>query len=210
MKVLFSAPLLAAALLCITLPVAAQTPSAAPAGAADAAAITASQGVTPPAGYVIGPDDVIEVVFWKDEASSSKDVPVRPDGKVSLTLLNEMHAAGLTPEQFRLEVTKAAEKYLTDPVVSVNIKAINSRRVYISGMIAKPGAYPLGQPITVMQLISLAGGLQEYADDKKILIVRTGKDGKSTPFRFNHRDFLKGKNLDQDIELLPGDRVVVP
>jgi polysaccharide export outer membrane protein len=170
----------------------------------------AGPSLTPPPGYVIGPDDIMDVIFYKDEASSSKDVPVRPDGKVSLTLLNEMDAAGKTPEEFRLEVTKAAAKYITDPVVSVNIKQINSRRAYISGQIAKSGAYPLGQPLTVSQLIAMAGGLQEYADEKKIIIVRTGKDGKPTHFRFNYKDFTKGKNLEQDIELMPGDRIIVP
>jgi polysaccharide export outer membrane protein len=210
-----TAALVRAAALTITIASPAWAQSAAgpvPANTAPTAATAAAtaQPLTPPAGYVIGPDDVIEVIFYKDEQSSSKDVPVRPDGKVSLTLLNEMHAAGLTPEQFRLEVTKAAAKYITDPVVSVNIKQINSRRVYISGMIAKPGAYPLGQPLTISQLIATAGGVHEYADKKKIIIVRTGADGNPTSFRFNWDDFEKGKNLKQDIELKPGDRIVVP
>lgn len=203
LSLVFSAALLGAAL-----PASAQATNAdASAPPPEASAVT---GVAQPPGYVIGPDDVIEVIFWKDEQSSSKDVPVRPDGKVSLTLLNEMQAAGLTPEQFRQAVTKAATKYITDPVVSVNIKAINSRRVFITGMVAKPSAYALGQPTTVLQLISMAGGLQEYANKKNITIIRTGKDGETTAYRFNYEDFRKGRNLEQDILLVPGDRVIVP
>jgi polysaccharide export outer membrane protein len=184
------------------------SPVQAPATAATPAAGTsAASGVTPPPGYVIGPDDVLDVNIREDKDSSSKDVPVGPDGKVHLTLLNELQAAGLTPEQFRVEVVKAATKYFTDPTVSISVKQINSRRVYISGNIAKAGAYPLGQPITVFQLISMAGGLQEYAKGKAIIIVRDGKD---TPFHFNYDEFQKGKNLKQDIQLMPGDRVIVP
>ena len=198
---------LTAALVALSMPALAQTTPRPAQTQPGATAAPAAAGITPPPGYVIGPDDVIEVIFWKDEQSSSKDVPVRPDGKVSLTLLNEMQAAGKTPEQFRLDVTKAAEKYLTDPVVSVNIKQINSRRVYITGMVAKPAAYGLGQPMTVLQLISLAGGLQEYAKSKEITIIRNGV---ATPFRFNYEDVRKGKNLKQNIELQPGDQVIVP
>ena len=198
--------------LLVALPAYAQTgaPSGAPPAAPAAAAQPATSGVTPPPGYVIGPDDVLDVIFWKDEQSSSKDVPVRPDGKVSLTVLNEMHAAGLTPEQFRAEVIKEAGKYFTDPTVSVNIKAINSRRVYITGQVTKPNAYALGQPLTVSQLIAMAGGLQEYTKGKGILIVRTNADGNTTSFKFNYDEFRRAKNLKQDIQLMPGDRIIVP
>jgi polysaccharide export outer membrane protein len=116
----------------------------------------------------------------------------------------------LTPEQFRAEVEKAALKFFPDPFVSVSVKQINSRRVYISGNVMKSAAYPLGQPVTVMQLIAMAGGLQEYAKAKEILIVRTLADGTEKSFKFNYDEFRKGKNLKQDIQLMPGDRVIVP
>ena len=212
--VIVSAVLLTASPLCAQTGARPISPAGAPAAAAApqaAAANTPGAGaVTPPAGYVIGPDDVLDVMFRDDEKSSSKDVPVRPDGKVSLNLLNELQAAGLTPEQFRAEVEKAAMKFFPDPVVSVSVKQINSRRVYISGNVMKSAAYPLGQPVTVMQLIAMAGGLQEYAKAKEILIVRTLPDGTEKSFKFNYDEFRKGKNLKQDIQLMPGDRVIVP
>ena len=162
---------------------------------------------TPP-GYVIGPDDVLTIVFWR-EKDLSGDVAVRPDGRISLPLINEITAAGLTPEQLRVALTKAADQYVEEPTVTVIVKAINSRKVFITGQVAKPAPYPLIGPTTVLQLITIAGGLMEYADSENIGVVRT-VDGKSTRLRFNYKDVIKGKNLAQNIELRPGDQVVVP
>jgi polysaccharide export outer membrane protein len=161
-----------------------------------------------PADYVIGPDDLITVMFWRDKDMSA-DVVVRPDGNITLPLLNDVAAGGLTPEQLRAAVQTEAAKYLSDPLVNVTIKQINSRKVFVTGMIARPGAYPLSGPTTVLQFLSMAGGLSELADDKKIVIMRT-EDGKQRALKFNYRDVSRGKNLQQNILLKPGDTVIVP
>ncbi len=115
---------------------------------------------------------MLTVVFWRDKDMSS-DVAVRPDGKISLPLLNEVQASGLTPEQLRVQVTEAASKFVEDPTVSIVVKEIHSRKVFITGMVNKPGTYPLSGPTTVVQLIAMAGGVLEYADSKHITILRT-------------------------------------
>ena len=161
-----------------------------------------------PADYVIGADDVLTIVFWR-EKDISGDVPVRPDGRISLPLLNDVEAAGLTPEQLRVRLTGLADKFISEPTVTVMVKQINSRRVYITGEIAKPGPYQLGGPTKVLQLITIAGGVREYADEKNISIIRT-VNGKETRLRFNYDEVKKGKNLDQNVLLKPGDQVIVP
>jgi polysaccharide export outer membrane protein len=165
-------------------------------------------GVAAPADFVIGPNDVLTIVFWRDKDMSS-DVSVRPDGKISLPLLNDVQAAGLTPEQLRVQITTAAAKLVEDPTVSVVVKEINSRRVFITGQVAKPGTYALSGPTTVLQLIAMAGGVLEYADSKNIAIMRT-ENGKPSSFQFNYKDVTKRKNLKQNIELKPGDTIIVP
>jgi polysaccharide export outer membrane protein len=161
-----------------------------------------------PPDYVIGPEDVVSVLFWRDKEMSG-DYVVRPDGQITLPLLSDVRAAGLTPEQLRAELTKAAAKYLEDPNVTVGIKVINSRKVHITGMVGKAGSYPLTGPTTVLQLIAMAGGLQEFANGKKILIVRQ-ENGQQVAYKFNYNDVRQGKNLQQNIALKPGDIVVVP
>jgi polysaccharide export outer membrane protein len=165
-------------------------------------------GVVPPPGYVIGSEDVLTVVFWR-EKDLSGDVIVRPDGKISLPLINELDAAGLTPEQLRARVTEAAGKFVQDPTVSIVVKAINSRKVFITGQVSKSGQFPLAGPTTVMQLIAMAGGLQEYADPEHIVILRE-EAGKQVGIPFNYKEVLNRKKLTQNIELKAGDTVVVP
>jgi polysaccharide export outer membrane protein len=165
-------------------------------------------GVVPPPGYVIGPEDVLSVVFWR-EKDMSTDAAVRPDGMITVPLLNDIHATGLTPDQLRERIQTAAAKFVEDPTVTIVVKAINSRKVFITGLVAKAGQYPLTGPTSVMQLIAMAGGLQEYADSKKILIMRT-EGGEQVAKPFNYQDVLNRKNLKQNIELLPGDTVIVP
>ena len=165
-------------------------------------------GVAAPPDYLIGADDVLQIIFWR-EKDMSVEAAVRPDGKISLPLINEIQAAGLTPEQLRANITQAAPKFSEDPTVAVVIKIINSRKVFITGQINKPGPYPLMQPLTVLQLITTAGGVLEFADAENIGIVRT-VNGKPTRFRFNYKEVSKGKKLEQNIELKPGDQVIVP
>ncbi len=165
-------------------------------------------GITPPADYVIGPDDLLTVVFWRDKDMST-DVTVRPDGQITLQLLNDIQASGLTPEQLRQRVMKAAAKFMEDPNVTVTVKTINSRKVFVTGAVSKPGSYPLMGPTTVMQLLAMAGGIQEFADSKNITILRT-ENGRQLALRFNYNDVAKRKTLQQNIELKPGDTIIVP
>jgi polysaccharide export outer membrane protein len=165
-------------------------------------------GVALPAGYVIGAEDVLSIVFWRDKDMSA-DVVVRPDGKISLPLLNDMQAAGFTPDQLRANIMKAATKFVQEPNTTVVVKEIHSRKVYVTGMVVKGGPFPLSGDMTVMQAIALAGGLQEYADSKNIVIIRK-EGGRERYFKFNYKDVLKQKNVEQNLLLKPGDTVVVP
>ncbi len=188
-------------------PPAGQTRPPAPATATPPAPVT--QETPLPSGYVIGPDDVLVVSYWRNPEMSA-EVTVRPDGLISLPLLNELQAGGLTPEQLRDKISKAAMKYLEEPpTLAIVVKAINSRKVYVTGMVAKPGYYQLTGAMTVVQLLATAGGIQEFADSKNIAIVRN-EGGKQTSYPFNYKDFVKRKNLKQNIELKPGDTIVVP
>lgn len=173
-----------------------------------------SPGIPPD--YVIGADDVLTVKFRRDK-DMSDDVVVRTDGKVTLQLLDDIQAAGLTPEQFRDKVVEAAKRFLEgDPSVTVIVKQINSRKAFITGEVAKPGSYPIGMRLTVVQLIAMAGGLTIDARAKDIVIIReqpgtTGRAGAMpTTFRFNYEDVRKLKNLASNIDLKPGDTVIVP
>jgi len=181
-------------------------PAVAPPQAPAAAAVPT--GVTPPPDYIIGPEDMLSVVFWRDKDLSA-DVVVRPDGKISLPLLNDVTAAGLTPEQLRLKVIEDAKRYIEDPNATVVVRQINSRKVFITGEVGKPGPYPLTAPTTVLQLISMAGGLREYADGKKIIVMRT-ENGRQMGYRFNYKEVIDRKNMKQNIELKPGDTIIVP
>jgi polysaccharide export outer membrane protein len=182
--------------------------AAQPAPANRSAAPALPAGVTPPPGYVIGPDDQLTIVYWR-EKDMSAEVVVRPDGLISLPLLNDVQASGLTPDQLRQSITKGATKFIEDPTVSVVVKAINSRKVFVTGQVAKPGPYPLGAPTSVLQLLATAGGVSEYANKKKIVVVRKENDREIT-LHFNYEEVMKGKNMAQNIELKPGDSVIVP
>ena len=131
----------------------------------------ATTGLPIPTDYVIGPDDVLGVVFWRD-TDMSGDVTVRPDGNITLPLLRDIKAAGLRPDELREQIQKAASKFIEDPNVTVVVRQINSRNVFITGNVARPGPYPVSGHMTVLQLISVAGGLTEFADAKKIMIMR--------------------------------------
>jgi polysaccharide export outer membrane protein len=183
-----------------------------PAGTVRPQAVAAARGAESaaeaPADYIIGPEDVLTVVYWRDKDMTS-EVAVRSDGKISLPLLNDVQAAGLTPKQLRDWLVEASKEYFEDPAVSVGVKLMNSRKVFITGEVYKPGPYPLVGPTTVLELISLAGGLKDYADRKNILIVRN-ENGRQTSYLFNYKDVVSRKNLKQNIELKPHDTVIVP
>ena len=176
---------------------------------ASALASTPVRSPSAPAGYVIGVDDVLSILFWRDKDLSAPEITVRPDGKVTLPLLNDIQAAGLSPEQLREVVLEAARKYVEDPNPTVIVKEIKSRKVFITGQVEKPGPYPLNGPTTILQLIATAGGLREFADGKNISVMRN-QLGRQLVFAFSYQDLLKKKNLSQNIGLEPGDTVVVP
>ena len=161
-----------------------------------------------PADYLIGPEDVLSIVFWREKEMST-DVVVRPDGKISLPLLKDVQAAGYTPDQLTAALVKAASKYIGQPNATVVVKAINSRKVFVIGQVAKPGAFPLTGDMTVLQLIALAGDVLEYAKSKSVVVVRTAEGGEQR-FKFNYKEVLRGKNAGQNILLKPGDTVIVP
>jgi len=168
----------------------------------------APAGVALPAGYLIGPEDVLTIVVWR-EKDMSTDAVVRPDGQISIPLLNDLQAAGLTPDQLKATIEKAAAKFMAEPNATVIVKTINSRKVHIVGNVLKAGTYPLQGDTTVLQLIAQAGGLQEWADSKHITVMRK-EDGKDKALSFNYKDVVKQKNLQQNVLLKPGDTVIVP
>jgi polysaccharide biosynthesis/export protein len=170
------------------------------------ASATAS-GAPLPADYVIGPEDVLTILFWRDKDLSA-DAVVRPDGKITLPLLNDLQAAGLTPEQLKDAVEEAASKYVADPTATVIVKEIRSRKVYVLGQVLKPGTVPLASEMTVLQLIAEVGGLQEYANKRDITIIRS-ENGRERRFKFNYNEVVQGRRLEQNILLKPGDTVVV-
>jgi len=175
--------------------------------APSATSVPAVAAAVPPE-YLIGSEDVLSIIFWRDKEMSS-EVSVRPDGMISLPLLNDVHAAGLTPQQLQERIVEESKKFVEDPSVTVVVKAINSRKVFITGEIGKPGPYPLTGPTTVLQLIAVAGGLRDYARGDKIAIMRV-ENGKPVSYRFNFKEVMKKKNLKQNIELKPGDTIIVP
>jgi polysaccharide export outer membrane protein len=165
--------------------------------------------VTLPPDYMIGPGDLLAVSFWKEKEMST-DAIVRPDGYITLNLVNDVQAEGLTPEQLARKISQAALKFYKDePSVTVVVKEVRSRMVYITGSVARPNAYSLTGPLNVMQLIALSGGLQEFADSKKIQVIRTS-NGRTEHLKFNYDEVVRGKNTQQNIDLRPGDTVVVP
>ncbi len=175
-----------------------------PARSAPTSAVT----VPPPPNYIIGPDDLLSIVFWRDKDMSA-DVGVRPDGKISLPLLNEVQAAGLTPMQLRDRLTEEAKRFVEDPNVSVVVRQVNSRKVFVTGEVMKSGPYPLTGPTTVLQMIAIAGGLREYADSKHIILMRV-ENGRTVGYPFNYKNVSNRKDLQQNVELEPGDIIVVP
>ena len=174
----------------------APTPATAPATQPPAQAV--------PSDYRIGTEDVLGILFWR-EMEMSGDVTVRPDGMITLPLLGDVRAVGLSTDQLRDILQKNASKILTDANVTVVVRQINSRKVYVTGQVGMSGAYPLVGPRTVLQAIAMAGGLTEYAKGEEILIVRG-----SMTFKFNYKEVLHGRKLEQNIQLQPGDQVLVP
>lgn len=194
-----------AAFWALPLPMWAEAPQ--PTQPAEVQAAAADAPELPP-DYLIGPDDVLAVIFW-DLANHGGEVTVRPDGKITLPLINDVQASGLTPEQLRERIVAASASFVRDPTVTVIVKQINSRRVYVTGRVGRPGTYTLTTPVTVLQLLALAGGISDYAKKDRIVVMRT-EQGQTVSHKFNYKDVIQGKKLEQNILLKPGDTVVVP
>ncbi|MGB8321791.1 MAG: polysaccharide biosynthesis/export family protein [Candidatus Acidiferrum sp.] len=186
---------------------AAQSPASSqkPNSAATAASTTAANT---PGGvdYLIGPQDVVNIDVWK-EPEITRTIPVRPDGKISLPLLNDVQAAGLTAMQLAANIREGLTKFLNGPQVTVTVTQINSRRVFVTGEVAHSGTLPLLPGMTALQALSASGGFTQFAREKNIYILRT-ENGRQVKHPYNYKDVLKGKA--EDIPLLPGDVIVVP
>jgi polysaccharide export outer membrane protein len=159
--------------------------------------------------YIIGADDVLAINVWK-EPEISKTVPVRPDGMISLPLLGEIKARGLTPVQLEDQISDSLKKIMSDPQVTVIVSQVNSLTFNIMGQVARPGYFPLTRPMTVLDAIALCGGFRDFAKQKKIYVLRTSPDGKQERLKFNYKQVINGKNMAQNIQLQPHDTLVVP
>jgi polysaccharide export outer membrane protein len=158
--------------------------------------------------YVIGPEDVLNIDVWKEKEISST-VPVRPDGKISLPLLNDVQAAGLTPMQLQNNIREGLKKFIADPQVTIIVTQINSRKIFVLGEVARPGTFAMLPHMTVLQAISTAGGFSQFAKESGVYVLRT-ENGRQITLPFNYKEVVKGKRPDQNIELKPGDTIVVP
>lgn len=160
-------------------------------------------------GYLLQPEDVLEISVWKEEDLQSQ-VVVRPDGKLSFPLVGHIQAAGRTPEELEAEVVKRLNQYVPDSVVTVSVIQVKGNKVYVIGKVARPGEYPAGSYIDVMQALSKAGGPTPFAAVNDIKILRRNKEGKESAIPFRYSDIESGKNLEQNVLLESGDVVVVP
>jgi polysaccharide export outer membrane protein len=172
-----------------------------------AAAPEAHAAPSVPADYVIGADDTLHITVWK-EPEMNATLPVRPDGKISLPLLDDVQAAGMTPLQLKDSIKEKLKKYIADPRVTVVVTAMNSQRIYVLGEVTHTGAMALLPHMTVLQALSSAGFTQ-FANLKAIYVLRM-QDGQQTKIKFNYKDAIKGRGDQENIVLKPGDTIVVP
>lgn len=160
--------------------------------------------------YVIGPEDVLSVIVW-GEPRLTGQVLVRPDGKISMALIDEIEAGGKTPAELQAEINERlkAGDFIKSPLVTVKVDQINSKKYYIQGEVKAPNAYPLIVPTTVLEALVKAGSFLDFANKKKIVILRM-EGGKVKQFRFNYNEVIHGKKIEQNIQLKPGDHIIVP
>lgn len=154
--------------------------------------------------YKVGPSDVLAIRVW-NEPEFSGPVAVQQNGNITLPLVGDLSVGGKTPVVIQDQIAKALAKFVVKPLVTVTIQQVGSKKYYMDGLIAHPGEYALVTPITILEAISKAGGLQEFANSKHIYILRGSKR-----IYFNYKDVLRGKHMEQNIEIEPGDHIVVP
>jgi polysaccharide biosynthesis/export protein len=165
--------------------------------------VTGMASPVDPKMYKIGPEDVLRIKIWK-EPELGGDVAVRPDGMISVDLVGEIQANGLTPEQLTVKLKEEYAKIVINPVVMVSVLAVRSKKYYLTGNLLKTGAVPLVVPTTILEALSMAGGFTEFANKKKIVILRGDKQ-----LHFNYNDVIRGKNMSQNVYLENGDFVIV-
>ena len=159
--------------------------------------------------YVIGNGDLLAISVWK-EAELTRSIPVRSDGKISMPLVGEIQAAGLTPLDLERTISEKLKSFVTTPEVTVVVEQINSKKFNIMGQIGRPGSYSLSVASTIMDAIAAAGGFRDFAKKGSVYILRQSPDGTQTRINFNYKDFIKGKHPEQNIKLEPRDTIIVP
>lgn len=162
-----------------------------------------------PEEYTIGCDDLLAVNVWR-EPEVSRNVVVRPDGRISLPLVGDLQASGRTPAQLQGAIKDHLLSYLSDPEVTVIVQEARSQKFNILGEVEHPGSYPLSRAMTVLDAIAIAGGLRDFAKSRKIYVLRIGTDGSRARLEFNYKEVIKGQRSSQNVELQPRDTVVVP
>jgi polysaccharide biosynthesis/export protein len=158
--------------------------------------------------YRIGKGDILEIVTWK-EPDFSRDVQVRIDGKIGFPLLDDLEAAGRTTGELEADIRESLVEYVTYPVVSISVKDPASQKYYVMGEIARPGEYPLRKDVSILQAVALAGGFSEWADKKRVVLIRRDEDGEKS-FRINYKEIVSGKKLEQNVLLRADDIILVP
>jgi polysaccharide export outer membrane protein len=188
--------------------VAAHAQQASPVGTTPGSPVPAS---APPAitDYVIGPEDLLQITVWKNE-SLSRELAVRPDGKISMPLLHDIQAAGLTPMQLQEKLSTALGEFMPNPEVSVTVTDVRSYRISVLGEVVKPGVLQLKSDTTVLEAIALAGGFRDFASPSKIVILRKNGDGQTHKIPFNYNRVVKDNRAEGNVTLKSGDVVVVP
>ncbi|HEV2314877.1 MAG TPA: polysaccharide biosynthesis/export family protein [Candidatus Acidoferrales bacterium] len=159
--------------------------------------------------YVIGENDVLEIDVWK-EKEISRTIPVRPDGKISLPLVGEIQASGMTPMQLQDDLTKRLKAYIENPEVTVIVSDPRSHQFNVVGEVNRPGSYQLSQAMTVLDAIAQSGGFKDFAKETKIYVLRPMPDGTRVRMPFNYKQVIKGNDMQENVALKPGDTVVVP
>jgi polysaccharide export outer membrane protein len=163
-----------------------------------------SAAAVDPNKYLIGPEDVLFIRVWR-EPDFTLPAAVRPDGKITMPLVGDVQAGNQTPMQLTKTITELLGKYLNNPDVNVIVTDVRSKKYYIDGEVLKPGTYLLVTPTTVLEALSNCGGFRDFANSKKIRILRKGNI-----LHFNYKDVSKGKNLEQNILVEPGDHIIIP
>jgi polysaccharide export outer membrane protein len=173
-----------------------------------AAATEPSASLMDLSAYRVGPEDVLEVSVWREDGLK-REVLVRPDGGISFPLIGDVRAAGRTVADIREEITNRLERFIPEAAVSVTVLKTGSQRVYVLGKVTKPGEFALGRYVDVLQALSMAGGLTPFADGNNIRVVRR-EAGRQVAFPFNYGAVVRGQKLEDNMQLRPGDVVVVP